>query len=222
VEGRNDRQGNTKKGAARKLKNRMRSFNSKNSEFSEIKANNMHIVRVKPNSRRRGDTVDFSQIRPDSRGLSSQQPTEFSNIVSQKGRYNAGYDPRAAYDPVGNQYSLDEADDFIENVPQGEWNVDNDTGDDNSTMRRSTGNSVVWNLDSVPSRRNAGVGQTDHWDNLSGTFSQHTGQEDSFSRGSAGHGNNNYMAQMGPNDESTFGSSMRGGHFFAQQQYGGR
>ena len=206
-------------------------MNSRNSEFSEIKGASWG----RPNSAQR-DQAEFSRVassnlRPSSRGILSNGQTEFSNIVSQRDKFpndNASYDPGAAYDNLGNPYSLayetamDNDDQFMRNVPQGKWNAAASV--DDTPSRVSTNNhSVTWKPPTEYYHGQPSSQQVDQrfWNKVSDTFS--TRQDtfgksyDSFSQG--GFGNAGNYGGGGFIEESTLGSSMHdaiGNYYYGQ------
>ncbi len=182
-----------------KLRHRTDSMNSRNSEFSEIrsKGDGKFFLGRLGKGRRSGsrvETIDFSQIqsngRPDSRGIYSAG--EYSNIMSQQDRGVPSYDPDAAYDNLGNQYSLglqpttsgdNDAWNFVNNVPQGAWNYG--SVDDRSSNRSNL--SVGWKDTVMHHGQSTATGSFDRrdpngafWQKVSGTFSTHTGDRDTF------------------------------------------
>jgi hypothetical protein len=224
----------------------VRRIASKNSEYSAVNSK-LGMRSGRPNSR--AGTADFSQIqsrgRPSSRGMmSGGGQTEFSNIVSKPGlrkfsRKGTDFDPNNAYDNFGNHFSLtmDSGDQFMQNVPQGEWN--GASVDDTPKIRYSSSNrSVGWKMDLETHSRGTSEGgfsqSYDHvdpnqqfWGKVSDTFSTHTGRDqqslasssfgpannrwnrvtDSVSNQNHGYGHKNHMGQMVSYDDSAYASS---------------
>lgn len=229
-----------------KIKQGMRKITSKNSEYSAVNSK-LGMRSGRPNSR--AGTADFSQIQSRGRPISSGMmsgggQTEFSNIVSKPGRRNlpqqgAALDPNIAYDNFGNHFSLtmDSGDQFMQNVPHGEWN--GASVDDTPKIRYSFSNrSVGWKLDNEtqsrgtseeglsPSYDHVGPNQQ-FWGKVNDTFSTHTGQgpqshgsssfgpvnnrwnrvTDSISNQNRGYGQMNHMGHMVSYDDSANASS---------------
>lgn len=221
-----------KRNSRSRFKQGIRRVVSKNSEFSAL--NSKIGMRNRPLSR--GTTAEFSQIqskgRPSSSGMmSGAGRTEFSNIVSRPGsRQNmpqgGRYDPNVPYDNFGNHFSLtmDSGDQFIQNVPQGQW--DGTSVDDTPKIRFSSSNrSVGWKLDNETQSRGTSDGgyyqpyghmepNQQFWGKVNDTFSTHTGHGQSHASSSFGVPNNAW--------NKTKDSISNKNQGYGQRTYGGR